>query len=159
MTGLGLIDAAALLFLAVRVGRASHRRLGESVHGMFAWLLLVGLALGFRLASELRQVLGTAADWLQAVPGLGTKLLIIVGAWYIMRLLRTRSGDWIQQAVPARLHGRLLPFTEAGRALLIIGLLAWLVEGLFPDPPSPAPYLVELVRVIDRGLTRIVGGA
>jgi hypothetical protein len=146
MTGLSLIDALALLFVVFQIVRASRRSLGESLHALIALTLLVGLFLGFRMAREIRALLGEAADLLQAIPGLGTKLLVIVGAWYLMRLLRTRSGDWLEGAVPKRAHRRLIPISEGVRALLLVGFLAWLTEGFFSTPPQPRPLLIDAVR-------------
>jgi len=154
MTGLSLLDAAALLFVLFRVGRAYRKSLGESLHGLIALLLLIALFLGFRMAREVRTLFGEAADLMQTIPGMGTKLLVIVGAWYAMRLLRTRSGDWIEKAMPRRLHRRLVPVSEGLRALLLIGLLAWLADGLFSGPPQSAPLLIQGVRLGDAWLVQ-----
>jgi hypothetical protein len=147
MTGHSLLDAAAGLFVLYRVGRANSRSLGESLHALIALLLLVALFLGFRMAREVRALLGEAADMLQAIPGLGSKVLVIVGAWFLMRLLRTRSGNWMEKTVPRRLHRRLTPLSEGLRALLLVGFLAWLTSGLFSGPPRSAPLLVQGVRL------------
>jgi hypothetical protein len=156
MTGLSLLDAVAVLFVLYRIGRANSRSLGESLHALIALLLLVALFLGFRMAREVRALLGEAADLLQTIPGLGSKLLIIVGAWYLMRLLRTRSGNWMEQAVPRRLHRRLTPLSEGLRALLLVGLLAWVTAGLFSGPPQSVPLLVQGVRLGDAWVLRFL---
>jgi hypothetical protein len=149
MTGLSLLDAAAVLFVLYRVGRANGRSLGESLHALIALLLLIALFLGFRMAREVRALLGETVDLLQTIPGLGSKVLIIVGAWYLTHLLRTRSGNWMERAVPRHLHRRLTPFSEGLRALLLVGFLAWLTSGLFSGPPQSTPLLVQGVRLGD----------
>lgn len=156
MTGLSVLDAAALLFVLYRIGRATGRSLGESLHSLIGLLLLIGLFLGFRMARELRLLLGEAADLLQALPGLGTKLLVIIGAWYLMRLLRTRSGDWIEHRVSRRFHRRLVPIAEGLRALLLVGFLAWLGEGLFGEPPQTAPMLIQGARAGDAWVMQLL---
>lgn len=148
-TGLSLVDAVALIFVGYRVARANARPLGESLHGLIALLLLVGLFLGFRMASEMRALVGEAANVMQAIPGFGTKLLVILAAWYLMRRLRTRSGFWIESAIPRRLHAKIVPVVEGLRAALMVGFIAWLAEDLF-DQRSPAtPWLVQRVRAGD----------
>lgn len=159
MPDLALLDAVVLLFLLYRVGRAGRRTLGESLHALVSLLLLVALFLGFRMAREVRGLLGGMADTMQAIPGLGTKLLVIVAAWYLMRLLRERSGHWIGRSIPESAHRRLLPVSEGLRALLLAGFLVWLAEGWFDKPPAPAPLAVELVRDGDRWLAGLIAGS
>lgn len=149
MIGPSLLDAFALLFVVYRIARANGRPLGESLHTLLALMLVVGLFLGFRMTREVRAVLGEAVDLLQAIPGLGTKLLVIVGAWLLLRLLRRRSGEWLENAIPRRLQARILPVTEGVRAVLLAGLIAWLAEGFFDGPPQTAPKLVRGVRLGD----------
>jgi hypothetical protein len=152
MLDLTLIDAFALLYIIYRVARARSRSLGDSLHDLVALLLLIALVIGLRMTSELRQLLDGVAVSMQAVPGLGSKLLVIVGAWYLMRLLRKRSGYWIENAIPRRLHRHLAPVTEGVRALLLVAFLAWLVEGWFDGPRQATPKLVQAVRVVDAWL-------
>lgn len=150
MLDLTLIDAAALLYVLYSVARARSRSLGDALHDLFALLLLIGLFLGFRAASEMRGVLSEIADMMRTVPGIGSKVLIVIAAWYLLRLLRKRTGYWIEQAVPNGSHRALLPLAEGLRALLLVGFIAWLAEGLFDPPPSPVPKIIEWVRAGDR---------
>ena len=150
MLDLTLIDAVAVLYVLYSIARARSRSLGDALHDLLALLLLIGLFLGFRAASEMRGVLNEAADMMRTVPGLGSKILIVVAAWYLLRLLRNRTGYWIEKALPTGSHRALLPLAEGLRALLLVGFIAWLAEGLFDPPPSPAPKIVEWVRAGDR---------
>jgi hypothetical protein len=154
MLDLTLIDAIALLYLVFRVVRGRTRSLGDSLHDLIALLLLVALIIGLRMTGELRQLLDGVATSMQAVPGLGSKLLVVVGAWYLMRLLRKRSGYWIEQGIPRRLHRRITPIAEGLRALLLVAFVAWLVEGWFDGPPRAAPKLVQAVRFGDAWIDR-----
>jgi len=152
MLNLTLIDALVFLYVLATVVRARGRTLGESLHGLIALLLLIGLFIGLRMTGEIRQLLGGLAQSMQAVPGLGAKLLIIIGAWYLMRLLRKRSGYWIESAIPRRVHARLLPISEGLRALLLAGFVMWLAEGWFDGPPQTTPIVVDAVRAGDAWL-------
>ena len=150
MLDLTLIDAAALLYVLYSVARSRSRSLGDALHDLLALLLLVGLFLGFRAASEMRGVISEVAEIMRTVPGLGSKLLIVIAAWYLLRLLRKKTGYWIGQAVPKRLHRALLPLAEGLRAVVLVGFIAWLAEGLFDPPPAQVPALIEWARVGDR---------
>ncbi|MCB1802108.1 MAG: hypothetical protein KDI82_10520 [Gammaproteobacteria bacterium] len=154
MTELTLLDAAVLAFFALSIVRARTRALGDSLHDMIALLLLIALFMGFRMASELRQVLGGIAEAMRAIPGLGSKLLIIVGAWYLMRLLRKRSGYWIEKTVPRHMHRKITPVSEGLRAALLAGFVVWLAEGWFDGPAHSPPKVVQAVRA---GEARITG--
>jgi hypothetical protein len=152
MTELTLLDAAVLVFIVFSVVRGRSRTLGDSLHGLIALLLVIGLFLSFRLASELRLVLGGLGETMRAIPGLGSKLLIIVAAWYLMRLLRRQSGLWIEKVVPSRLHGQITPISEGLRAALLAGFLVWLAEGLFEHAGPGLPKVVHAVRAGDAWL-------
>jgi hypothetical protein len=146
MWDLALIDAAVLLYVLLLVARSGSRKLGESLHDLIALLLIMGLFLGFRMAREIRGVLADMAELVQAIPGLGSRLLVIVGAWYLMRLIRQRSAFWIEQAIPGTRHKGLTRISEGVRAVLLAGFLVWLAEGLFDQPPARVPLAVDLVR-------------
>jgi len=152
MPELALLDAVVILFLLYRIGRARSTMLGDSLHGLLSIVLLIALFLGFRVAREMREVVAGVVDLMQAVPGLGSKLLVIVAAWYLLRLLRERSGYWIQQAVPKKQHPRLLPISEGLRSLLLVGFVLWLAEGWFDKPPAATPLAIDLVRSGDTWL-------
>lgn len=156
MTDLTLIDAVVLLFVLFRIGRARNTTLGDSLHALIALLLIVALFLGFRMTNELRGLLSGVVDLMQGIPGLGSKLLIIIGAWYLMRLLRRRSGLWIEAAVPRQAHRRILPVIEGLRAALLAGFLVWLAEGWFDGPPQDTPLIVHGVRIGDAWVARMV---
>ena len=153
MTELTLTDALVALFVLVRIVGARSRALGESLHGLIALLLLVALFLGFRMTREIRGLLNDLADMMQAVPGLGAKLLIIVAAWYLMRLIRRQSGRLIEAGIPSGWHARLLPLTEGLRAALLAGFVLWLSESWF-DPGHRAPLSVQGVRLGDAWVER-----
>lgn len=155
-TGLSLVDAVALVFVGYRVARANARPLGESLHGLIALLLLVGLFLGVRMASEMRALVGEAANVVRAIPGFGTKLLVILAAWYLMRRLRTRSGFWIELAIPRRLHAKIVPVVEGLRAALMVGSIAWLAEDLFDERSPATPWLVQRVRAGDASIAGLL---
>ena len=159
MLDLTLIDAAAVLYVLYSVARARSRSLGDALHDLLALLLLIGLFLGFRAASEMRGVLNEMADMMRSVPGLGSKILIVIAAWYLLRLLRKRTGYWIEKAVPKGAHGTLLPFAEGLRAALLVGFIAWLAEGFFDPAPAPVPAVVEWVRAGDQLIDRTVHAA
>lgn len=159
MLDLTLIDAAAVLYVLYSIARARRRSLGDALHDLLALLLLIGLFLGFRAASEMRGVLGELTDMMRTVPGLGSKVLIIIAAWYLLRLLRKRTGYWIEKAVPRGAHRTLLPFAEGLRAALLVGFIAWLTEGFFDPAPAPGPVIVDWVRAGDQLLDRAMQGA
>jgi hypothetical protein len=146
MWDLSLIDAAVLLYVLLLVARSGSRKLGESLHDLIALVLIVGLFLGFRMAREIRGLLAGMAELMQAIPGLGSRILVIVGAWYLMRLIRQRSAFWIEQTIPGNRHKGLTRISEGIRAALLAGFLVWLAEGLFDEPPAPVPLVVEAVR-------------
>lgn len=154
MTELTLLDAAVLAFVVFSFLHGRGRALGDSLHGLIVVLLLIGLFLGFRMASELRQVLSGLAETLRAIPGLGSKLLIIAAAWYLMRLLRRRSGHWIEKVVPQHLHTKITPFSEAVRAALLAAFVIWLAEGWFDETDPGVPKIVHAVRAGDARLER-----
>ncbi|MCP5298413.1 MAG: hypothetical protein H6954_01790 [Chromatiaceae bacterium] len=151
-----LPDAVALLFVLFAGVRGRRRALGDSLHSLTSLLLLIALFMGFRMTGELRQLLGGLADAMRAVPGLGGKLLIIVAAWYLMRVLRQRSGYWVERAIPFRLHARITPIAEGLRAALLAGFIAWLGEGWFDDPPRDTPLIVQGVRIGDAWVSRLL---
>jgi hypothetical protein len=154
MLDLSLLDAAVLLYVLLLVARSGSRQLGESLHDLIALLLVVGLFLGFRMAREVRGLLSGVAELMQAIPGLGTRILIIVGAWYLMRLIRQQSASWIEQAVPGARRKGLTRISEGSRALLLAGFLVWLAEGLFDEPPATVPAAVTAVRTGEAWVTR-----
>ena len=149
MLDLSLLDAAVLLYLVLLVGRAGSRRLGESLHDLIALVLIVGLFLGFRMAREIRSLLSDLAELMNAIPGLGSRILIIAGTWYLMRLVRQHSASWIEQAVPGTRRKGLTRISEGLRALLFTGFLVWLAEGLFDEPPATVPVAVTAVRTAE----------
>ena len=70
-------------------------------------ILLIGLFFGLRMSRELRGLLADVADLFQVVPGLGSRLLILVGAWYLLRLLRRHSGSCSAVFPPEALMNRV----------------------------------------------------
>jgi hypothetical protein len=149
MLDLSLIDAGVLLFVAFSVLRGRSRRLGDSLHALIALLLIIGLFLGLRMNREIRDMLGGVAESLNAVPGLGSKLLVVIGAWYLMHLLRQQSGNLIGRAIPTGWHSRIRPLVDGTRAALLAGFLIWLVEGWIDAPPQNLPVAVQAVRAGD----------
>ena len=147
MFGLTLPDAAAVLYLVWRVVHARKVGLGDSLHGLLTLVLLIALFLGFRITRELRELLGNLADAMQAIPGLGSKLGVIGGAWYLSRLLREQTAYWIERRVPAHLHRRTTALSEALRAGLLTGFIAWLAQGWYEPATSDVPYIVQALWV------------
>jgi hypothetical protein len=152
MPAVSLTDAVVLLFVAWLVIRAGRRTLGESLHDLIGLLLIIGLFLGFRLAREIRGLLADMAVTAELLPSLGTALLVVVAAWLLLRLVRRRSGAWIERLVPGKRRRPLTRMVELVRGLLLAGFLLWLVEGLYPRPPAPTPLAVNAVRAGDRWL-------
>lgn len=149
MLNITLLDALVVLFVLWRLARGLRRPLGESLHDLIGLLLLLGLFFGFRMAAEIRAVLAGTAAWLDIAPSLGAKLLMIVGAWYLLRLFRRRAGAWLEGILPRRSHRAGSVACEGLRALLLVGFLLWLFEGWF-DPFGPdVPQSVQAVRLVD----------
>ena len=149
MLNITLLDAVVVLFVLWRLARGFRRPLGESLHDLIGLLLLLGLFFGFRMAGEIRALLAGTSAWLEIAPSLGAKLLMIVGAWYLLRLLRRRAGGWLEGVLPRRGHRPATIVSEGARALLLVGFLLWLVEGWF-EPFGPGiPQSVQAVRLVD----------
>ena len=62
MPEFALIDAAIVLFLLYRIGRARSAKLGDSLHSLGSLLLLIALFLGFRIAREMRGLVAGVVD-------------------------------------------------------------------------------------------------
>jgi len=146
MTDPSLIDAIVILFIAFKITRANSVSLGDSLHGLIAILLILSLLMGLQLASQLKGVLTGMAEFLQTIPGLGAKLLIAVGAWYLMRFIRTKLGYWLESVIPNKSHKPTTFGSEGFRALLLAVLVIWLFKGWFSDNPNESPTIVNLVR-------------
>lgn len=156
MLDLTLPDALALLFVSFAVVRSRSRPLGDSLHSLIALLLVIALFMGLRMAGEMRQLLGGLAEAMRAISGLGSRLLVIIGAWYLLRLLRKRSGYWIERAIPGSMHRRITPFSEGLRAALLAGFVAWLAEGWYTNSRQDTPLIVHGVRIGDAWVARMV---
>jgi hypothetical protein len=158
MLDLALLDGLVILYVAWRLYRGTRRELGESLHDLVALALLLGLFFGFRMAAEIRVLLSGLADWMEVVPGLGSKLLLLVLAWLLFRLLRKRTGAWIQAAVPRKTHRPLAVATEGLRAVLLAGFVLWLVEGWFEPFGEQVPRSIAGVRLVDAHVAAWVYG-
>ncbi|MCU7959722.1 MAG: hypothetical protein KZQ58_06925 [gamma proteobacterium symbiont of Bathyaustriella thionipta] len=148
MLNISLLDAIALVFIALRLLRAGRKNLGESLHSLITISLLAALLLGFRVASQLRGALSSMADFMSAVPGLGSKLLIILLAWYLIHILRKKIAYWLEAALPKSTHETITFISELLRTLILIILIAWLTENWF-GPQQDAPLIVQWVRMGD----------
>lgn len=149
MTHLSLLDALVLLFLAWRISRAGKLGLGNSLHGLIALILIVALFLGLRIAAGLRELLSDMAGFINTVPGLGSRLLIVLAAWYLMRLLRERLGEWLESLTPPSRRVGLARLSEALRAVLLCALLIWLIEGWLAPTGPDTGLAVSWVRAAD----------
>jgi hypothetical protein len=155
MQHLTLLDALAILFILLRIARAGSKSLGESLQALVALTLLAALLFGLRVTDQVRELLSGLAGFMQSVPGLGSRMLIVVAAWYLMRLVRKRLGDALQSVTPERWHRRLTLFSEGLRALLLAALLIWLVEPwLAPSGPGTARSVLA-VRAADRWIATL----
>lgn len=146
MLDLSLIDAIAILFIGFKISRAHSVSLGDSLHGLIAILLILSLLMGLQLASQLKGVLTGMAEFLQTIPGLGTKLLIAVGTWYLMRFIRTKLGYWLESVIPNESHKPITYSSETLRAAFLVVLVVWLFKGWFPENPNESPAIVNLIR-------------
>lgn len=137
MTELTLLDALIILFILFKVSRAGQAALGNTLHSLIALSLLVALFLGLRLSAQMRDVLGGLAGFMETVPGIGSRLLIIIAAWYLMRLLRERLGQFLEKLTPQHLRRPLTYVAEALRATLLAALVLWIVDPwLAPSSPD-----------------------
>ena len=148
MLNISLLDAIAVVFIAFRLLRANRRNLGNSLHSLISISLLGVLLLGFRIASQLRGALGRIADFMSTVPGLGSKVLIILLAWYLIHLLRKKIAYWLEAALPESSHKTVTFISELLRTLILIILIAWLTENWF-SPNNDAPLIIQWVRLGD----------
>ncbi len=156
MLELTLLDALAILFVFFRLARSHDKALGDSLHNLIALSLIVALLMGLRLTSEIRDLLGDMAGFINTIPGFGSKLLIVILAWYLMRLLRKRAAYWIEEGVPDALHRPLTRWSETLRALLLVGLVTWLAEGWFAPSGPGSPMVVKAVRQGDAWIATLV---
>jgi len=148
MLNISLFDAIALVFIVLRLLRAKRKNLGQSLHSLITISLLSALLLGFRVASQLRGALSSMADFMSAVPGLGSKLLIILLAWYLIHILRKKIAYWLEAALPKSSHKTVTLISELLRTLILIILIAWLTENWFGSQHD-APVIVQWVRMAD----------
>lgn len=143
---LTLIDALIIIFILFKALKPAKVSLGSSIHGLIAVSLIIALILGLRLNAEMRDLLSGIANYMDVIPGLGSKLLIILASWYLMRLIRDRLGTWIEAAVPEQNLAPVTRYTEVIRSVLLISLILWIIEGFFDDN---VPLSVQGVRYID----------
>lgn len=146
MAELTLLDALIVLFILFKVSRAGQVELGNTLHGLIALLLLIALFLGLRVNGQVRDVLGGLAGFMDAVPGIGSKLLLILAAWFVMRTIRERLGHFLEGLTPQNARRPLTYFAEGLRTLLLVGFILWIVEPwLAPSGPgtSRAVFLVR----------------
>lgn len=135
--------------------KSRQKPLGDSLHGLISLSLIAALLIGFRLASQTRELLTDISQALHTIPGLGSKLLIIVLAWYLMRLIRKRLGYWIEHSIPSRFHKQITVISEILRTLLLISLLIWIFEGWFADYGPDLPLSVQIIRQLDQAMSNI----
>lgn len=154
MTELSLLDAIIILFLLFKVSRAGQLGLGNTLHSLIALSLLAALLLGLRLSSELRDLVGGLAGFADAVPGIGSRLLIIILAWYLMRLIRERLGELLESLTPERWRKPLTYLAEGLRAALLVGIVLWIVEPWLAPPASQPSQAVNMVRAADHWVER-----
>lgn len=156
MAELTLLDAAIVLFILFKVSRAGQAELGNVLHAVVALLLLIALLLGLRLNGQLRDVLGGLAGLMEAVPGIGSKLLVILAAWFAMRLVREKLGHFLESLTPQKARRPLTFFAEGLRTLLLVGFILWIVEPwLAPSGPGTS-RAVLMVRTGDAWVARLL---
>ena len=149
-----MLDGLFLGFVVFRTVRAGGRVLARSLHGLVSLVLLVSLFLGLQLDARLRDLLAGIVSPADAAPGLGGRLLVVAGAWYLMRLARTRLGGLLEAAVPARRQRPTLFTIEALRASLLAALVVWIMEPLFEANHPGTPVSVRTVRIVDNWAAR-----
>lgn len=144
------LDVLLLLLLIWRVKAAASKRLGDSLSELFALLLLVGLFLGFRMAGELRELLGDLAQGVDWQTGIGGKLLIVLLAWVLLQVLRRRLGYWLEALVPELFQGPVTLLSEVVRTVLQVWILVWLLGAWYGDevnkPEEQVPMVVRMLN-------------
>lgn len=128
---------------------ASKRTLGDALHDLISLTLIIGLFIGFRLSGEVRALLGNLADAIAIIPGLGSRLLLIIIAWIIMRIIRKRVSYWIEDSLPQRTRQSATFYVEGFRALLFSAFILWLTDSWFSTDPAQAPLSVQAVRALE----------
>lgn len=159
MQYLTLFDALVILFVLLRVARARGKSLGESLQKLIALTLLAALLLGLRVTSRVRDLLSGLAGFLESVPGLGSRLLIVVAAWYLMRLVRERLGGALESIAPQRWRTPIALFSEGLRALLLAALLIWLAEPWLGASGPGTARSVLAVRAADHWVATLMTDA
>jgi len=149
MTELSLLDAIIILFILFKVSRAGQASLGNTLHSLIALSLLVALFLGLRLSSQLREALGGLSGFAEAVPGLGSRVLIIVLAWYLMRMIRERLGQFLEDLTPQPWRRKLTYVAEGLRTALLAAFILWIVEPWLAPNESQPSHAVMMVRAGD----------
>lgn len=150
MTELTLLDALIILFVLLRMTRIRQAELGESLHQLIALLLIVALFLGMRLGAQMRDLVSGVAGIFESVPGLGSRILIILLAWYLMRLIRTRLGHALESIIPIRAHRPITWVSETARALLLAGFIVWIIEPWLGDDAPNSSQAVKVIRAADQ---------
>jgi len=154
MTELTLLDALIILFVLAKLSRAHKAQMGESMHALIAISLLIALFLGMRITSQVRDLMTGFAEFMHTVPGFGSKLLIILAAWYLMRLLRTRLGSALESITPQTLQKPITFVSEGLRAALLAGFIIWLADAwIAPNNPETS----KSVLFVRAGDTLIAG--
>ncbi|NNJ92198.1 MAG: hypothetical protein HKP55_11020 [Gammaproteobacteria bacterium] len=145
---LTLLDALIILFVLFKTFKPPSVSLGDSLHGLISIVLIIALILGLKLNTEMRGLVAGVADMMSIIPGLGSKLLVIIAAWYVMRLIRKKLGYWIEGIIPKTKHKAITRISEVIRSVLLVALLLWVFEGFF-ETSADTPVAVNGVRALD----------
>ena len=94
-----MLDMLVAAYIGFRTLRAGGRELGRALHGLVSLSLLIALFRGLRLDARLRDLLKGIVAVADAAPGLGSGLLILLGAWYLMRLVRNHLGTILERFI------------------------------------------------------------
>ena len=148
LLNLTLLDALIILFVVFKTFKPNTVSLGDSLHGLISILLIIALILGLKLNSEMRGIVAGVTDMMSLIPGLGSKLLVIVVAWFLMKLIRKKLGYWIESMIPQNRHKSISRISEVTRAILLVALLLWVFEGFF-EAGADTPVAVTGVRALD----------
>jgi hypothetical protein len=149
LLNLTLLDALIILFVLFKTFKPPSVSLGDSLHGLISILLIIALILGLKINNEMRGLVAGVADMMSIIPGLGSKLLVIIAAWYVMRLIRKKLGYWIEGIIPKIKHQPITRISEVIRAVLLVALLLWVFEGFF-ETDADTPIAVYGVRALDQ---------
>lgn len=148
MPALGLLDAFVIFFLWIKVKRAKKRSLGDSLHDLIALILIISLFWGFGLAASIRRLTYGVADNLNLLSGLGSRLLLIIAAWYVLHFFKHKMAYVIENMIPEQKHQRLSLMLAFLSGLLLSIFILWFFQSWFGQEAGILLYWIRSLIMV-----------